>query len=350
MLPGGQTYVSKGRLTRVVTDHLRGNARVVVPAGAYAGVVAWSSRELFLEALEAAVRGPWRQLLRRTEKDATSVDSFIRWARREAAGADSSTGRGMRESVERIARDLGCSEALVRRCRRIGRDLGIYRDVVGGRLLRLSERLEVHAHGSKQRGVTGERAFCVPLALRPLLARIQRARRARVVDAPVNSATHPPRGQGSKKSLSRSPRPRPRKRGRRDEKVGRFATRSSTTPVAPGERLAREYVKHLPYGFRVLPRRVAPLFRDFEAHGWPASELRATVDSMMRSFGWVHPKSVRSPGGYLRWLLQHLIPADYTPPPARPDWCGTCSNPTERQIELEDGRMKRCPRCHPLAS
>lgn len=335
-----------GRGTRVVTDHVRGCARIVVPAGAYARIPPWPSRALYLDGLEAAVRGPWRDALRRTPKDATSPDTFMRWARREAAGADSATGRGMRESVQRVARDLGCSEALVRRCRRVGRDLGIYRDIVAGRLLRLSERLEVHEHGSKQRGVTGERAWCVPAALRPFLTQISRARHV----SPVNSATHPPRGEGSKKSSSRNPRPRPRTRGKNGKKakVGRFAARSSTRTDAPGERLAREYIQHLPYGFRIAPHRVAPLFREFEAHGWPAAELLAVSDRTMRYLGWTHPKSVKSPGGYLHWLFTFIDATTYEPVPDRPDWCGTCSDPVKRQLELDDGRMQRCPRCHPL--
>ncbi|HEY9411888.1 MAG TPA: hypothetical protein VIP77_20075, partial [Jiangellaceae bacterium] len=190
MVAPGRCYVPSGRATRVVTDTERGHARVVVPAGAYAGIECWPSRRLYLEALDVAVRGPWRDRLRRTPKDATSPDTFMRWARREAAGADSSTGRGMRESVETVARDLAVSEALVRRCRRIGRDLGVYRDIVGGRLLRLDERLEVYELGSRQRGVTGERAWCVPPAMRPLLARIARRRHTH----PVDSATQPRRG------------------------------------------------------------------------------------------------------------------------------------------------------------
>lgn len=34
--------------------------------------------------------------------------------------------------------------------------------------------------------------------------------------------------------------------------------------------------------------------------------------------------------------------------PARLDWCGQCSDPRTRQIEI-DGRVARCPDCHPKA-
>lgn len=37
------------------------------------------------------------------------------------------------------------------------------------------------------------------------------------------------------------------------------------------------------------------------------------------------------------------------PPTEIPPWCGDC-NEGPRQIELDDGRLARCPRCHPLRS
>lgn len=30
-----------------------------------------------------------------------------------------------------------------------------------------------------------------------------------------------------------------------------------------------------------------------------------------------------------------------------PDWCGTCDTPETRMVEAEDGRVARCPICHP---
>ncbi|MCP2339203.1 hypothetical protein [Actinomadura rupiterrae] len=33
---------------------------------------------------------------------------------------------------------------------------------------------------------------------------------------------------------------------------------------------------------------------------------------------------------------------------AVPPWCGQCSDDVKRQIELDDGRVARCPECHPL--
>ena len=32
---------------------------------------------------------------------------------------------------------------------------------------------------------------------------------------------------------------------------------------------------------------------------------------------------------------------------AVPDWCGECESAERRMVELDDGRLARCPRCHP---
>jgi hypothetical protein len=37
------------------------------------------------------------------------------------------------------------------------------------------------------------------------------------------------------------------------------------------------------------------------------------------------------------------------PRPAVPDWCGRCESAARRMVELGDGRVQRCPDCHPLA-
>ncbi|WP_242882647.1 hypothetical protein [Actinomadura litoris] len=38
------------------------------------------------------------------------------------------------------------------------------------------------------------------------------------------------------------------------------------------------------------------------------------------------------------------------PHPAQPNWCGRCESPQRRMVELPDGRMQRCPECHPLTA
>lgn len=327
--------------TRVAVDPARGCASIVVPAGAYAGTVAWPSRALFLAALDIAVRGPWRSRLRRTPRDSTTPDTFMRWARREAAGADSSTGRGMRESVDTIAADLGCSRALVQRCRRIGRDLGVYRDVVAGRLLRLSERLEVHAMGSRQRGVTGERVWSVPPSLRPILASLTARRGCRHVDY----ATQPARGSVQEKRSSRKGDLVRRGRKVADVVGPGSEKRESRRRLAAGERLAREVCARLPYRHRLRPRRLAAHFAEFERRGWSARAVLDAADAVLRALGWRSPSSAG--GGYLVWLLRHVDAAAVEPVPERPAWCGACDE-RSRLVEVVGDRVARCSACHPL--
>ncbi|TDD64764.1 hypothetical protein E1262_27115 [Jiangella aurantiaca] len=367
-------YVCISRATRVAVDHVRGCASIVVPPGAYQDTVAWPSRRLFVAAVDIAVRGPWRAQLRRTPKDATTPDTFMRWLRREADGADSATGRGQRESVDRIAAELGYSTALVQRCRRIARDLGLYRDVVGGRLLRLDERLDVHALGSRQRGVTGERAFTVPATLRPILAALSPPsprrstssvtharhgfgpngvgksttfrmlhRSSSTTSPAVSSATQPGQGHSNGKPPGKHVDLVRRTRRKAAASGGHS---SYERALAPGEELARAVADRLPYQHRLQPRRVAAHFAPFEAAGWTASALLAAGDAVMRALGWRSPSSAGN--GYLAWLLRHIDPSTYDAPPHRPAWCGCCDERT-RLVELDDARMQRCPACHPLA-
>lgn len=37
-----------------------------------------------------------------------------------------------------------------------------------------------------------------------------------------------------------------------------------------------------------------------------------------------------------------------SPTPKAPQWCGECDQ-TTRQLETDDGRVRRCPTCHPLS-
>lgn len=346
----GRTYevFRPAAATSVTVDFDAAVARVLTPPGAYRDTEAWTSRDVYLAALEWAVRTIWRPFLRRTAKDATSPDTYMRWARREAGGADHATGRGMRESVATIARDLGVSEALVRRCRRISRDLGIYRDIIGGRLLRLRERLAVYERGSTQRGVTGERAFTVTKLLRPFIHMLTRARRlaSRNKTSAVSSATHPRRGPVSGHLPSGQTQPSTQTK----KKVGRSATRSSTRKLAPGERLARQLVPLLAYGRDIQPRRVARACAPFEKERWAPHQVVNAMNAEIKRLERIIPKTMKSPGGYLCWLLSQLNPYDenFTPAPPRPPKCAVCS--PNRLIEVGPDRTpKRCPNCHPLA-
>lgn len=90
-------------------------------------------------------------------------------------------------------------------------------------------------------------------------------------------------------------------------------------------------------------RRLSPLIVAKVIEGWPVNGLIQFLSA--------NPSGVVSAVAVLSSRLQEL-PApkrDARIPVPRPQWCGQCDQ-TSRQVELEDGRAMRCPRCHPLRS
>lgn len=127
-----------------------------------------------------------------------------------------------------------------------------------------------------------------------------------------------------------------------------------TTPWSdkPGARLVRDCLDAMP------PResqRVAPGYQ----------QQAARVADELLSLGWLPGQVVREvaeptwhnvvhSGAVLVKRLEELraLPAPSAPSSqesSKPPWCGQCEERT-RQIETEDGRMTRCPQCHPMAS
>lgn len=108
---------------------------------------------------------------------------------------------------------------------------------------------------------------------------------------------------------------------------------------------------------------ISPRARVREATRWLRDRYRLTDDEAQQVIGEVQARA--------RIPIKHLIPyldgmaegdladivavvmdpeqpADPLPPIATgPPWCGHCDERT-RQLELPDGRLRRCPDCHPL--
>ncbi len=86
-------------------------------------------------------------------------------------------------------------------------------------------------------------------------------------------------------------------------------------------------------------RRLAPMVATALDAGWPR---RALIEHLA-----ANPDGVKSPAAVITARL-HDLPH---PPGAgavaeRPDWCGNCDQ-TTRHRERDDGRVERCPACHP---
>jgi len=88
-------------------------------------------------------------------------------------------------------------------------------------------------------------------------------------------------------------------------------------------------------------RRLSPLIVKKVIEGWHVNGLAHYLSA--------NPDGVVSSVAVLSSRLQDL-PApkqDSRIPIPRPQWCGQCDQ-VSRQLELDDGRAMRCPRCHPL--
>lgn len=88
-------------------------------------------------------------------------------------------------------------------------------------------------------------------------------------------------------------------------------------------------------------RRLSPLIVKKVIEGWHVNGLAHYLSA--------NPDGVVSSVAVLSSRLQEL-PApkrDSRIPIPRPQWCGQCDQ-VSRQLELDDGRAMRCPRCHPL--
>lgn len=76
------------------------------------------------------------------------------------------------------------------------------------------------------------------------------------------------------------------------------------------------------------------------AAGWTVEQLAAAEPA----FG---PQHLTNPVGWWGTNVPVAPPAPAAAAPRRPDWCGECDGPS-RMLELDDGRVVRCPVCNPL--
>ncbi|SDK54558.1 Helix-turn-helix domain-containing protein [Actinopolyspora mzabensis] len=85
--------------------------------------------------------------------------------------------------------------------------------------------------------------------------------------------------------------------------------------------------------------RIAPKVVQALAAGWSSQRLAHYLGA--------NPEGVKSPAAVLTARLDDLPePVADTAPPQRPEWCGSCDEPS-RTVERSDGRWARCPHCHP---
>ena len=312
---------------------------VAAPAGAYAGIRAWNGREHWLTIVVPVAIAVHRDVLRREQ---VSPDTFRLWAEVESGYAqDQRTGRRCIVRPATVASVMGMHVDVARTCRRVARRIGLQVVVLMGRMLNVDECTAARRRGSRQRGLSTETALTIPDPLR--LA--------------VDSAS-PTRGRPrTNKTHLEIPFPH-----------GLAAEKKEAAPPPPSTEAARhrrkcrqvasDLVQNLPWLAGERPGRLAPALRPFVASEvpWSAQDvLDALGDLLQRNDrGAIRSDRIRTrPAVLLAALLRQLDPEadhpslaiveDTTPPVpcARPDCDG------HGWIELEDGRVARCPDCPP---
>jgi len=138
--------------------------------------------------------------------------------------------------------------------------------------------------------------------------------------------------------------------------LGSEATREDPRLEGPQHADYPAVTRGSPRPSSVVERKKDPLPREGSAKSL-AAEVGATEEEMNLLIEKVrrdHPH-VKVPSAWLRKVHER---GDLAPMLAEvraaasatvrlPEWCGDCDSRT-RQVELDDGRPARCPRCHPL--
>lgn len=326
-----------------------------IPEGAYAALGAgWFSREHFLEVVLPLVAVEHPEVF----KGRCSVETFLRWARVEAAYAQNHhAGRDIIVRRSTVAELLRCHPRTIQRCRAVGRDLGVYVDVVKGRMLTQAERWTAqHVHSSPQRGLSNVSCMVVPAGYA--------ARLLAPTPKPLVDYVAPSRGGESahKSSLATL------NLGRTARSAGKV--NGAASPPAPtkqvrrkprrqalaGLGLATELVGMLRWLSKCSPRRIEGMLRPFamQADAWTGGDLVEEVEQIDRRLGHSAPTQPRcAPWGLLRYYLRQINPETASGRQRRArsrPWCGTCAADGYRWIEVGlERRPARCPRCGPTA-
>ena len=349
------------------------------PAGAYAGIRPWNGRDHWLSTVVPAAydlaraqgrfgsRSPGQVALGR-DLPQVARDTFLQWARIESLYVqDRRTGRRLIVRPSTVASVMDVAISTVQRCRQIARSLGLYVDVIAGRMLTARECYAARERGSRQRGLSNETALTIPTAIdRGLRAAGRGFPCGRGPGRPVGSAT-PTSGYLGEIEISPSdwgtdryaadseaapPPPRPRRRPRKSP---------------PAVRLAREATARVPWLAAERLAALIPTLHRFAVSDpvWTAQDLVDTIDGINVQLGYtaVRAEQLRTRGAaLLAWYLRDVDPvADHprlrafqtgTAVEQRPQWCGCCERRT-RQVLITtpagEPVIARCPDCHPLA-
>jgi hypothetical protein len=268
-------------------------------AGAYSRVPAWQSRSHFLEVVVPFVVDVRADVLSRHH---VSPDTFRRWVWAESMFADYWTGRRIIRRPRTVGLVAEMHPRTVQRCRAAARELGIYVDVVKGRMLKLHEVLFARFRGSPQRGLANESAFQLPKWVRRHLQPVdnRKGHLRLVVDAATPSSGVARRANQlaeSCTSLTGQGKKEPTSSAQRHKRVD-----------SPGFKLALAVRQALPWARREAPGRLARRLERYasSAYPWTAQDVVQHVDATNRARRRrpVDPDEVDRPFALLAWYFR----------------------------------------------
>ncbi len=270
--------------------------RPPAPPQEAAAVRPWNGRTAWLRHLEATLRSPAGEEIRRAAGGRVSIETTLDVAHADAAAADSRTGHHVATAHATVARLLGCSPKTVQRARMLIEQLGFSATVTPGRYLTSQERAAAHqTHGGDQRRMASERALTTP---------------------PSDQNVHLPSGCSVGSSLT----------SRSDSPSGALTRptrkkRSNETPRRPSlavQRLAAGLVQRMPWLGR---QHIGHLCQVLERHhvddqGWTVADILNHIDAYDAQHGLraVSVGSQRNPVGLFAAQLARVVAAVQSPP------------------------------------
>lgn len=257
----------------------------------------WISRQHYLEHVIPWAISQYRHVLRAHNN--LSPATFQRWAETETLYADRRTGRDVicRPGRHGIADLAEMSERTVQYCRAAAKQMGLYVDLVPGRMLSWHERCQARRHGSRQRGLSTVSLFCLPPAFLHYL-----------------KICTPPRGGlvTSSSSVPASCKPRSAN-GKTTQRPGRGHTRRRRRPPA-GLSLAIALVQRLPWLTTrttvTTPGRIAGLLTRYakSSYSWTSQQLLDQMTVVNRRLRYSAPDYAHCPVALLGWYVNQIDP------------------------------------------
>lgn len=310
---------------------------VVAPAGSYARVPAWLSREHWVTYVVPLAIAQHRDVL---IKHHVSPTMLREWAKVKSGYADPRTGRRCIVRPKTLASVLGVDERHVQNINRAARELGLEHVVLVGRMLNQDECMGARRRGSRQRGLSTEVALTVPTFLR------------RSVDSftPTSGPATPHKSQG-----------------RRVPPHGLAAEQKGSAPpthlnkglqrTRRGRQLAADVARKVPWLAEERPGRLAPALMRFAVAGqpWTAQDVADAIGAhtLRTGRGAIQADSIRTrPAAVLAAILRELdVEADHpglvpfeTVEAEPAETCGR-TGCDHGWIEDHNGRVRPCPHC-----